>query len=30
LQQFDADKGLLYAGRAQAKARVVRTEQRRS
>jgi hypothetical protein len=30
LQQFDADEGLLYVGRAQEKARVVRTERRRS
>jgi hypothetical protein len=30
LQQFDADEGVLYVGRAQEKARVVRTERRRS
>jgi uncharacterized protein YqkB len=29
LQQFDADEGVLYVGRAQEKARVVRTERRR-
>ena len=30
LRQFDADEGVLYVGRAQEKARVVRTERRRS
>ncbi len=30
LEQFDADEGVLYVGRAQEKARVVRTERRRS
>ena len=30
LQRFDADEGVLYVGRAQEKARVVRTERRRS
>ena len=30
LQQFDADEGVLYVGRAQEKARVVRTERKRS
>ena len=30
LQQFDGDEGVLYVGRAQEKARVVRTERRRS
>ena len=30
LQQLDADEGVLYVGRAQEKARVVRTERRRS
>ncbi len=29
LQRFDADEGILYVGRAQEKARVVRTERRR-
>ena len=29
LQRFDADEGVLYVGRAQEKARVVRTERRR-
>jgi hypothetical protein len=29
LQQFDANEGILYVGRAQEKARVVRTERRR-
>jgi hypothetical protein len=30
LQQFDVEEGVLYVGRAQEKARVVRTERRRS
>lgn len=30
LQSFDADEGVLYVGRAQEKARVVRTERRRN
>ena len=30
LRQFDADEGVLYVGRAQEKARVVRTERRRN
>jgi hypothetical protein len=30
LHEFDADEGVLYVGRAQEKARVVRTERRRS
>ena len=30
LEQFDTDEGVLYVGRAQEKARVVRTERRRS
>ena len=30
LRRFDADEGVLYVGRAQEKARVVRTERRRS
>src|SRR4029079_13150571 len=30
LQQFDAEEGVLYVGRAQEKARVVRTERRRN
>ena len=30
LKQFDADEGVLYVGRAQEKARVVRTERRRN
>ena len=30
LQQLDADEGVLYVGRAQEKARVVRTERKRS
>ncbi|MBS0447631.1 MAG: hypothetical protein JSR59_16940 [Proteobacteria bacterium] len=30
LRQFDAEEGVLYVGRAQEKARVMRTERRRS
>ena len=30
LREFDAEEGVLYVGRAQEKARVVRTERRRS